>query len=152
MSIVAPPGPPVDLQVGAYVSEEWLITATFPAATPAGTFINATASRVAGGGALASIQAPGAEIWHIEQIYYVGAIPSPDVQLVVIVNNNPQPLTLLASSVVLTNFRAPGLLYSWRLQKSSVVTFQQSNIAVVGGLPISVTFRLKVGRFKVAAE
>jgi len=148
----APAGAPVDLQQGAYVPEEWLITATFPALTAAGSFVAAVVARGAGIAALAALQAPFPEIWHVESIYSIAPVPAPDIQLVINVNNNNQPFTLLYSSILLTNFRAPGLPYSWRLLQGSTLQFSMSNIAVVGALPITVTFRMKIGRFKVASS
>jgi len=97
-TVQAPPGTPIDLQVGAYIAEEWLFSATFPATTPAGSIVNATVTRNAGAGALASVQSPYSEVWHVENIYFAGTLPAPDIQLIVVVNNNPQPFTLLASS------------------------------------------------------
>ena len=150
--VYVPPGAPVDLQMGAYVPEEWQVTATFPATTSAGSLVAATVVRGAGIASLSSVQAPFPEIWHVESIYTITPVPSPDIQLVISVNSNSQPFTVLYSSVTLTNFRAPGLPYSWRLLQGSTIAFSMSNIAVVGGAPISVTFRLKIGRFKVGTS
>lgn len=149
MSMSLPAGAPVDLQRGAYVGEEWLINATFPAATPAGSFVVATATRVAGGAALNTIQGNFDEIWSVETIYTYGAVPTPDIQLILTVNGSNQPFTVLFSSVLQTNFARPGLQYSWSLYQGSTLAFQMSNIAVVGGVPIDVQFRLKIGRFKL---
>lgn len=144
-----PAGAPVDLQRGAYVGEEWLITATFPAATPSSSFVSANATRVAGGAALNTIQGNFDEIWSVETIYSYGTVPTPDIQLILTINGSNQPFTVLFSSVLQTNFARPGLQYSWSLYQGSTLSFQMSNIAVVGGAPITVTFRLKIGRFKL---
>lgn len=146
-TISAPPGAPVALQSGASVPEEWLIVATIPALTPAGALTATTIQRTATSAILAQVQAPGSETWHVETIYFVGAVPVPDVQLIVNVDGTPQPYTVLASSVLVTNFRAPSLGYSWRLGKSCVLTFAMANITAVGAAPIIVTFRVKVTRF-----
>jgi hypothetical protein len=144
-----PIGAPVDLQHGGYTGEEWLITATIPATTPANTQTSATASRGAGAASLATLQGPGDEYWSVETIYSYGSVPSPDVQLVINVNGSNQPFTVLFSSVLQTNFARPGLQYAWTLNPSSTLSFALSNIATVGGSPIAVTFRMKIGRFKM---
>src|SRR5208283_859120 len=100
MSMSLPQGAPVDLQRGAYIGEEWLITATFPALSPAGSFVAALASRGAGNTALATIQGNFDEVWSVETIYSFGTVPTPDVQLVINVNGSNQPFTVLFSSVL----------------------------------------------------
>jgi hypothetical protein len=144
-----PQGAPVDLQRGAYIGEEWLITATFPGLSPAGSFVAATASRGAGQPALPTLQGNFDEIWSVETIYSFGAVPTPDIQLIITVNGSNQPFTVLFSSVLQTNFARPGLQYSWSLYQGSTLSFSMSNTAVVGALPVAVTFRLKIGRFKL---
>ena len=143
-----PLGAPVDIQHGGYASEEWLISATIPAATPANTQTAATASRGAGNAYLSTLQGPGDEYWGLETIYSYGTVPSPDVQLVLNVNGSNQPFTFLFSSVLQTNYSRPGIT-PITLNPSSTITFAMNNIATVGGSPISVVFRMKIGRYKL---
>ena len=141
-------GAPVDLQHGQFVPEEWLITATIPAATPANTQTTATASRGAGQGSLTTLQGPGDEFWSLEGVYSFGTVPSPDVQLIINSNGSNQPFTVLFSSVLQTNFARPGLTTAWTFSPASTLSFAMANIATVGGSPISVTFKAKIARYR----
>lgn len=144
-----PLGAPVDLQHGGYTGEEWLVTATIPGLTPAQTQVAANASRGAGAALLPTLQGPGDEYWSVETIYTFGTVPTPDIQLIINVNGSNQPFTVLFSSVLQTNFARPGLQYAWTLNPSSTLSFAMNPIAAVGAVALSVTFRLKIGRFKM---
>jgi len=153
MSTAGPPaGAPVDLQYGAYAGEEWIVTGTFPATTPSGSVVQCNVSRGAGIGNAVTIQSNFDEIWHVEVFYTYGAVPSPDIQLVPVVNGSNQPTTYLFSSLLQTNYARPGLTYTWQLLRGSTIGFNMVNTAVVGGAPISITFKVKIGRFKVGTR
>jgi len=145
---VAMLGAPVDLQHGQSISEEWLVTGTVPAATPANTQISATASRGAGQGSLQTLQGPGDEYWSVEGVYSYGAVPSPDMQLIISTNGTNQPLTLLFSSVLQTNYARPGLTQAWTLSPASTLSFFINPIGTVGGSPLQITFKMKIGRYR----
>lgn len=131
--------------------EEWLMNASIAASAPASTRTAGTIQRRAGDSALSSQQAPFREVWHIEDIYYVGTNPSPDVQIVIKVDGVDQPITPLASSVntsTLSRFKLPVTL---PIPRGSVCTIDLINLAVNGTDALAVTFKAKVIRRMVEA-
>jgi hypothetical protein len=132
-------------------TEEWLISATISASAPANTRTSATIQRRAGDSALSTQQAPFREIFQVEDIYYVGTNPSPDVQLILKVDGVDQPITPLASSVNIANLTRLRLSLTIPVPRGSVITSDMMNIGAVGTDAITVVFKLRTLR-KVVAE
>lgn len=127
-------------------TEEWLIAATIAASAPANTRTSATIQRRAGGSALSSIQAPFREIFQVEDIYYVGTDPSPDVQIVFKVDGVDQPITPLASSVNTDDLTRLRLSLTIPVPRGSVIESDMFNIAANGTDALSITFKARILR------
>jgi hypothetical protein len=126
--------------------EEWLITGTIAGLSPANTRTAATIQRQAAAAALLTQQAPLREVWHIENVYFNGANPAPDVQIVIRVDGIDQPVTPLASSINQALLKPFVLPLTLPVPRGSVVSADLVNIAAVGVAAIVVTFRAKVMR------
>lgn len=126
--------------------EEWLIAAVIPALAPANTRTAATIQRQAAAAALLTQQAPLREVWHIENVYFNGANPAPDVQIVLRVDGIDQPITPLASSINQALLKPFTLPMTLPVPRGSVVSADLVNVAAVGALPIAVLFRAKIMR------
>lgn len=142
--------PPVigsQVRMSGAQAEEWLITAVVPALAGAGTITAALIQRQATSAPLAQQICPGREVWHGERIYFVGANPVPDCQLILLVDLVPQPYTVLASSVNLAQNRPAALARTIIVTSGSVVSAQivnyAANAATVG---VAVIFRFQVMR------
>jgi hypothetical protein len=131
--------------------EEWLLNTTIAASAPANTRTSGTIQRRAGDSALASQQAPFREVWHIEDIYFVGTNPSPDVQVVIKVDGVDQPITPLASSVNIDELSRLKLPITLPIPRGSVCTVDLINIAANGTDALAITFKAKVIRRMVEA-
>lgn len=128
-------------------SEEWLITATVPGSATAGTITAATIQRQATSAAQNQQFCPVRETWELERIYFVGTNPTPDCQLVILVDLAPQPYTVLASTVNLTQNRPGALSNAILIQSGSVITAQIVNLtANASTAGVSVTFKVQVKR------
>jgi len=126
--------------------EEWIITGTIAASATANTRTAATIQRKAGETGLAERQCPFREVWHIHDIYYVGTNPSPDVQIILKVDGTDQPITPMASSVNVANLTRLTLPLTLPIPRGSVISADLVNVAAVGTVAITVTFKAKVIR------
>ena len=105
-----PPSVGAQQRLSGAQAEEWIIEAAVPAGTPAGVPTQATIQRNAYTAPQLQQICPGREVWNIERIYSVGTGPiAPDMQLILNVDNVPQPYTPLWSSVLLA-FNRPAAL------------------------------------------
>lgn len=138
-------------KVTGIAPEEWIIAAVIAALAPANTRTAATIQRQAAAAALMTQQAPLREVWHIENLYFNGVNPVPDVQLVVRVDGVDQPITPLASSINQALLKPFTLPLTLPVPRGSVVSADMVNIAVVGAVAIAVQFRAKVMRRVVEA-
>lgn len=128
-------------------AEEWIIAATLPGSAAAGTITAATIQRQATAAAQNQQFCPVREVWNIERIYFVGTNPTPDAQLVLLVDLVPQPYTALASSVNLTQNRPAALARTIVVNGGSVVTAQLVNFtAVPTTVAVLVNFKVQVMR------
>jgi len=125
-------------------AEEWIIAATVPAAAAAGTITAATIQRQATSAAQNQQFCPVREVWNIERIYFVGTSPTPDCQLVLLVDLVPQPYTALASSVNLTQNRPAALARTIVVNGGSVVTAQIVNFTANANTTLGVLVNFKV--------
>jgi len=132
-------------------AEEWIIFGTIPAGAAAGTITACTIQRQATAAAQTQQTCPGREVWNIERIYYVGADPVPDAQLVPLVDLVPQPYTPLASSVNLAQNRPAALARTIVIGGSSVVTFQMVNFAANANTTQGILVNFKVQVMRAAA-
>jgi hypothetical protein len=129
-------------------AEEWVIIATVPAAAAAGTVTQATIQRQATVGPQPQQFCPVREVWNIERIYTTGTAPTPDCQLVLLVDIVPQPYTPLASSVNLTQNRPAALARTIVVNGGSVVTAEIVNYTANANttLGVLVVFLVQVMR------
>jgi len=142
----------VTAQVGLHgpQAEEWLVAGTVSALASAGTAVAATIQRQAASAALSQQFCPVREIWHIERIYFVGtSSPTPDCQLVLLVDLVQQPYTPLASSVNIELINRPAALSQTIIvPPGSVVSANLVNYAAnATTVGVSVTFKVQVMRF-----
>ena len=129
-------------------AEEWVIEATVPAGGAAGTITPATIQRQATAAPQNQQFCPVREVWNIERIYTTGTPPTPDSQLVLLVDLVAQPYTPLASSVNLTQNRPAALARTIVVNGGSVVTAEIVNFAANANttLGVLVTFLVQTMR------
>jgi hypothetical protein len=128
-------------------SEEWIIAGTVPGSATAGTITAATIQRQATSAAQTQQTCPVRETWEIERFYFVGTTPTPDTQVVILVDLVPQPYQPLASSLNLTQNRPAALSNAILVQSGSNVTAQIVNfVANASTLGVLVIFKAQVKR------
>jgi len=129
-------------------AEEWVITATVPAAAPAGFISPATIQRQANAAPQNQQFCPVREVWNVEREYTTGTPPVPDCQLIMLVDLVSQPYTPLASSVNLTQNRPAALARTIVVNGGSVVTAEIVNFTANANttLGVLVTFLVQVMR------
>jgi hypothetical protein len=128
-------------------SEEWIISATVAGSASAGTITAATIQRQAIAASQNQQQCPFREVWALQRIYFVGTNPTPDCQLVILVDQVSQPYQPLASSVNLSQNRPAALSNQIFVNSGSVVTAQIVNFAANGSTAgVAVTFKVQTLR------
>jgi hypothetical protein len=142
----------VTAQVGLHgpQAEEWLVAGTIAASQTAGVAVAATIQRQAASAAQSQQFCPVREIWHIERIYFVGtSAPTPDCQLVLLVDLVQQPYTPLASSVNLELLNRPASLSQTIIvPPGSVVSANIVNYAANSATTgVAITFKVQTMRY-----